>query len=222
MANSFPSSGGKKPRYNQRRNNDPYAHIRRNTRIKSPEIRVISPEGKQLGIMPTEKALALAQQFHLDLVEMAANATPPVCRIMDFGKYIYEEQKKSSIAKAKSSASKIKEIEFTPRIADGDFSTKLRHAEDFLDHGNKVKLRVKFRGREMAHTEIGFEIIKKALEELSGVGTADNAPRLTGKQINVMMTPLPANKRKRKYTAMPDGQAGADAEGGESYGDDAA
>ena len=158
MALSAPSGGGaRRPgQFQQRRNNDPFAHIKRNARIKVPEIRVISPEGKQLGIMPTERALALAQQFNLDLVEMAATAVPPVCRIMDFGKYVYEESKKTS--HVKSTASKIKEVEFTPRIAENDFLTKIRHAEEFLDHGAKVKLRLKFRGREMAHTEIGFEI----------------------------------------------------------------
>jgi translation initiation factor IF-3 len=205
MANSFPSSGGNRPGYFQRRNNDPFAHIRRNARIKEPEIRVISPEGKQLGIMQTERALALAQQFNLDLVEMAATAKPPVCRIMDFGKYIYEEQKKAS--HAKTTATKLKEIEFTPRIADGDFLTKIRHAEEFLDHGNKVKLRLKFRGREMAHTEIGFALMQKALAELEGMGHPDNQAKLMGKQINVMLTPLPANKRKRKYTLDKDEEA---------------
>ncbi len=205
MANSSSSSGGNRPGYYQRRNSDPFAHIRRNARIKEPEIRVISPEGKQLGIMQTERALALAQQFNLDLVEMAATAKPPVCRIMDFGKYIYEEQKKAS--HAKSTATKLKEIEFTPRIAGGDFMTKIRHAEEFLDHGNKVKLRLKFRGREMAHTEIGFALMQKALAELEGMGHPDNQAKLMGKQINVMLTPLPENKRKRKYTLGADEQA---------------
>ncbi|HTJ78778.1 MAG TPA: translation initiation factor IF-3 [Rariglobus sp.] len=205
MANSFSSSGGNRPGYFQRRNNDPFAHIRRNARIKEPEIRVISPEGKQLGIMQTERALALAQQFNLDLVEMAATAKPPVCRIMDFGKYIYEEQKKAS--HAKSTTTKLKEIEFTPRIAGGDFMTKIRHAEEFLSHGNKVKLRLKFRGREMAHTEIGFALMQKALAELEGMGHPDNQAKLMGKQINVMLTPLPENKRKRKYTLEADEQA---------------
>ena len=185
--------------YAQRRfnNNDPFANIRRNQRIRVPEIRVISPEGKQLGIMLTQKALALAQQFQLDLVEVAHNAQPPVCRIMDFHKYVYEEQKKSNHAKA--TASKIKEIEFTARIAQGDFTTKIRHAEEFLDSGAKVKLRLKFRGREMAHTEIGFQVIKRAIEELSGMGHPDSDPKLTGKQINLMVSPHPANKRKPKY-----------------------
>jgi len=204
MALSAPFGGGaRRPNQPfQRRNNDPFAHIKRNDKIRVPEIRVISPEGKQLGILPTEKALALARQFNLDLVEMSANANPPVCRIMDFGKYIYEEQKKTS--HVKSTASRLKEIEFTPRIAENDFITKVRHAEEFLDHGNKVKFRLKFRGREMAHTDIGFNMMKRALAEISGMGNPDSEPRLMGKQINVMITPFPANKRKRKYTLHAD------------------
>ncbi len=207
MALSAPSGGGaRRPgQFQQRRNNDPFAHIKRNARIKVPEIRVISPEGKQLGIMATERALALAQQFNLDLVEMAATAVPPVCRIMDFGKYVYEESKKTS--HVKSTASKIKEVEFTPRIAENDFLTKIRHAEEFLDHGAKVKLRLKFRGREMAHTDIGFELMKRALSELSGMANPDSEARLMGKQINVMLTPFPANKRKRKYTLQANEEA---------------
>src|SRR5450432_58367 len=126
------SSPGGRPPYNRdaRRNNDPFAAIRRNHRIKSPQIRVISPEGRQLGVMDTAKAIALALQFNLDLVEVAPNATPPVCRIMDFGKYVYEEQKKHTHVKA--TASKIKEIEFSARIAEHDFHTKMRHGEEFL------------------------------------------------------------------------------------------
>lgn len=198
MALPSSSSGARTP-YNRdnRRNNDPFAAIRRNMRIKSPQVRVISPEGRQLGIMDTPKAIALALQFNLDLVEVAAAATPPVCRIMDFGKYVYEEQKKTS--HVKSTASKIKEIEFTVRIEAHDFETKLRHAEEFLGHGNKVKLRLKFRGREMAHPEIGFAMMKKALGELETMGHPDADPKLNGKQINVMLSPLPPNKRKPKF-----------------------
>lgn len=182
----------------QRRNNDPFASIRRNHRIKVPQVRVISPEGKQLGILDTPKAVNLALEVGLDLVEVAPNAMPvPVCRIMDFGKYVYEEQKKHS--HAKSTASKIKEIEFTARIAQNDFNTKLRHAEEFLDHGNKVKLRLKFRGREMAHTELGFEVMKRAVVDLAGMGHPDAEPKLIGRNIHVMLTPLPANKRKAKF-----------------------
>src|SRR5579885_1922770 len=185
MANSFSSAGGGRPGQYQRRNTDPYANIRRNHRIKVPQVRVISPEGKQLGIMDTPKAVNLALENGLDLVEVAPNAQPPVCRIMDFGKYVYEEQKKHS--HAKTTASKIKEIEFSARIEQNDFFTKLRHAEEFLDHGNKVKLRLKFRGREMAHTEIGFAVIKKAVQELSGMGHPDADAKLIGRNINVML-----------------------------------
>jgi translation initiation factor IF-3 len=197
MANSFPSASGGRPGSYQRRNVDPFAAIRRNHRIKVPQVRLISPEGKQLGILDTNKAINLALENGLDLVEVAPNATPPVCRIMDFGKYVYEEQKKHS--NAKSTASKIKEIEFTARIEQHDYETKLRHAEEFLDHGNKVKMRLKFRGREMAHTEIGFDVMKRAVADLAGMAHADADPKLIGRNIHVMLTPLPANKRKPKF-----------------------
>src|SRR5271154_6712270 len=201
--------GGNRPNGQyQRRNNDPFAAIRRNHRLKVPQVRVISPEGKQPGILDTPKAANLALEVGLDLVEVAPNATPvPVCRIMDFGRYVYEEQKKHS--HAKSTASKIKEIEFTARIAENDFKTKLRHAEEFLDHGNKVKLRLKFRGREMAHTELGFEVMKKAVLNLEGMGHPDADPQLIRRNIHVMLTPLPANKRKAKFH-VKDEDAGED------------
>jgi translation initiation factor IF-3 len=195
MANALPSGG--RPGYPPRRNTDPFANIRRNHRIKAEQIRVISPEGKQLGVLATGKALQLAQQFDLDLVEVAPNVTPPVCRIMDFGKYMYEESKKHS--HVRTTASKIKEIEFSVRIEHNDFLTKLRHAEEFLEHGNKVKLRLKFRGREMARTEMGFEVINRALTELATMGHPDGTPKLTGRNIYAMLTALPVNKRKLKF-----------------------
>jgi translation initiation factor IF-3 len=208
MANSFPSAGGSRPGSYQRRNVDPFAAIRRNHRIKVPQVRVISPEGKQLGVLDTPKAINLALEVGLDLVEVAPNAAPPVCRIMDFGKYVYEEQKKHTHSKA--TASKIKEIEFSARIAENDFFTKLRHAEEFLDHGNKVKLRLKFRGREMAHTEIGFDVMKRAVSELATVGHPDADPKLIGRNIHVMLTPLPVNKRKLKFHVREDAPAELD------------
>jgi translation initiation factor IF-3 len=214
MANSFPSAGGRPGSY-QRRNVDPFAAIRRNHRIKVPQVRLISPEGKQLGILDTNKAINLALENGLDLVEVAPNATPPVCRIMDFGKYVYEEQKKHS--NAKSTASKIKEIEFTARIEQHDFETKLRHAEEFLDHGNKVKMRLKFRGREMAHTELGFGVMKRAVADLAGMAHPDADPKLIGRNIHVMLTPLPVNKRKPKFHVPDADQAEHD---GSSSGED--
>jgi translation initiation factor IF-3 len=201
MPNPFPPSGGRRPNY-YRRHNDPFANIRRNHRIKVPQVRVVGPDGKQVGIMQTDKAIQLAIQAGLDLVEVAPQAAPPVCRIMDFGKYMYEESKKTKSSKA--AAGKIKEIEFSVRIEQNDFYTKLRHAEEFLDKGNKVKLRLKFRGREMAHTEIGHDVIRRAIEELSQMGTPDMEPKLVGRNINVMLTPLPANKRKLKFNVSED------------------
>lgn len=202
-SNSGPSSGPQRPGQGpdrfRGRNNDPYAHIRRNLRIKAAQVRVIGPDGGQLGIMTSDQAYKLAQQVGLDLVEVAPNAQPPVCRILDFGKYIYEENKKSKTSK--SSSSKIKEIELTARIDPHDLMTKLKHAEEFLFDGNKVKLRLKFRGREMAHTRIGFDVIAKALTDLDGVGHPDSEPKLAGRAIMVMVSPLPQNKRKMKLNA---------------------
>ncbi len=197
------SSGPQRPGgYQQRgRSIDPYAHIRRNLRIKAAQVRVIDPDGKQLGVMSSDQAYKLAQQVGLDLVEVAPNAVPPVCRILDFGKYIYEENKKTK--SSKSGATKIKEIELTARIDPHDLMTKLRHAEEFLHEGNKVKMRLKFRGREMAHTEIGFDVVKKAINDLSGVGHPDSQPKLAGRNIMVMVSPLPANKRKMRLNSEP-------------------
>ena len=189
-----------KPRGKRRppRKQDPFAKIRRTHRIRVPKIRVVGPEGNQVGVMDTKEALEVAKEAGLDLVEVASQASPPVCRIMDFGKYVYEQQKKSK--DSKGSSSKTKEVKFRPRVDVHDFMTKLRRAEEFLDKGNKVKLTLSFRGREMAHTEVGFETIQRAIQDISHMATPDNEPKLVGRNINVMLTPLPANKRKPKYS----------------------
>ena len=188
-----------KPRGKRRppRKQDPFAKIRRNHRIRVPKIRVVGPEGNQVGLMDTKEALEIAKEAGLDLVEVASQASPPVCRIMDFGKYVYEQQKKSK--DSKGSSSKTKEVKFRPRVDVHDFMTKLRRAEEFLDKGNKVKLTLSFRGREMAHTEVGFETIGRAIKDISHMATPDNEPKLVGRNINVMLTPLPAyNPTSRK------------------------
>lgn len=147
--------------------------------------------------MPTEKAIQLARQAELDLVEISANARPPVCRILDFGKYQYEQSKKTKDNKATSS--KIKEVKFRVKIGEHDYMTKLRHAEEFLGKGNKVKLTLTFRGREMEHKDLGFKNINRAVEDLNQVGSLDAPPRLAGRNINAMLSPLPANKRKIRW-----------------------
>ena len=180
----------------QNRNRGPKG-LRRNDRIRAPEVRVIGPEGTNLGIMTPQKALELAKSVELDLIEISPGATPPVCRILDFGKYLYEESKKNK--EAKQQTVKLKEIKFRVRIDDHDFETKLRRAESFLDHGNKVKLSLQFRGRENEHRELGVERIALATEELSGVATADAEPRLVGRQVTVTLSPLPEDKRVLKF-----------------------
>ena len=188
MALSSPSPGGRPP-YNRdnRRNNDPFAAIRRNMRIKSPQVRVISPVGRQLGIMDTQKAIALAMQFNLDLVEVAAAATPPVCRIMDFGKYVYEEQKKH--AHSKPAGAKLKEIEFTVRIEKHDFDTKTNHARSFIGDGNKVKVTLMFRGRQIAHPELGMAVVERVAQALADVAKIETPARLEGKALTMILTP---------------------------------
>lgn len=190
MALSSPSPGGRPP-YNRdnRRNNDPFAAIRRNMRIKSPQVRVISPEGRQLGIMDTQKAIALALQFNLDLVEVAAAATPPVCRIMDFGKFLFEANKKAHAAKRKQKQIQIKEIKFRPGTEEGDYQIKLRNLIRFLTEGDKAKVVLRFRGREMAHQEIGRELLERVQQDLSQVGTVEQFPVMEGRQLVMLVGP---------------------------------
>ncbi len=148
---------------------------------------MIAPDGSQLGILPTEQALQQAYSQNLDLVEVAPEARPPVCRIMDFGKYMYEESKKHS--HVRTTASKIKEIEFSVRIEHNDFLTKLRHAEEFLDHGNKVKLRLKFRGREMAHQHLGMELLNRITKDTETYAKMEQWPKMEGRQMMMVLAP---------------------------------
>lgn len=189
-----PSSGG---RGRFKRNQNFQRGPRRNERIRAREIRVIGPEGTQLGVMSSDEALALAKQYNLDLVEIAATATPPVCRILDYGKYSYEQEKKQK--DQKKTSSKLKEVKFRVRIEQHDYMTKLRHAEEFLYKGNKVKMNLQFRGRENEHKDLGFDVIRKAMQDLTHVGVSDGDPKLNGRNVTASMSPLPENKRKLKY-----------------------
>ncbi|MEM8867551.1 MAG: translation initiation factor IF-3 [Verrucomicrobiota bacterium] len=188
----YPNSRG---RYDNR-NRGPKG-LRRNDRIRAAEVRVIGPEGTNLGVMPPRKALELAKKVGLDLIEISPAARPPVCRILDFGKYLYEESKKSK--EQKTHTTKLKEVKFRVSIDAHDFETKLRRAENFLNHGDKVKLTLQFRGRENEHRELGFERVRLAKDELAGVSTADSEPRLVGRQVTLILSPLPAQKRVLKF-----------------------
>lgn len=171
-------------------------YVRKNERIRAPEVRVIDPDGNQLGVMHPKEALAIAKKVGLDLVEVSATARPPVCRILDYGKYQYEQSKKQKESKQSSTSQKIKEIKLRVGIDVHDYMTKIRRAEDFLDKGNKLKITLQFRGREMEHKDLGFEKVKKAIEDLSNVGTADMEPKLVGRAVSAVMSPLPESKRQ--------------------------
>lgn len=182
-----------------RRPGQPY--VRKNDRIRAREVRLIGPDGAQIGVTPRDDALALAKKYGLDLVEIAPNARPPVCRILDFGKFKYEQSKRG---KDKQHAAKLKEVKFRVRIEQHDYMTKLRRAESFLFKGSKVKMTLMFRGREMEHTDLGFEVMKRAAVDLEHVAVKEGEPKLNGRFVTMVISPLPQNKRKLKYTAPDD------------------
>ena len=144
-------------------------------------------------------ALRKAQTLGQDLVEIAPTANPPVCKIVDFGKFRYDISKHSK--DKKPSGSKLKEIKFRVNIDEHDYLTKIRHAEEFLDRGNKVRVQLQFRGREMAHQELGTDLVKKVRDDLSSMSQVETDPKIAGRNITMTLAPLPANRRKRKFTA---------------------
>jgi translation initiation factor IF-3 len=181
--------------------------VRINGKIRAREVRVIGEDGQQLGILSLGDAISLARSRGVDLVEVAPNANPPVCRVVNFGKYKYEQEKRQKESRKHQHANKVKEIQLTATIDPHDFQTKLGHAIDFLCDDMKVKASLRFRGREMAHTEFGFEVVKRFLAEVSPWGHPDFDPKLTGRSINVMISPLPRNRRARhpdEAAASPD------------------
>lgn len=179
------------------RNSSSAAHLRVNGKIRAREVRVIDGNDKNLGILPLNDALQLARQQAVDLVEISPTANPPVCRLVQIGKFRYEQAKKEKESRKHQHASTVKEIQLSPRIDPHDLGIKLSHAVDFLCEDMKVKVALKFRGREMAHTEIGFEVIQKLLAQITPFGHPDFEPKLNGRNIVVMITPLPRNKRAK-------------------------
>jgi len=166
-----------------------------NERIRVREVRVIDEDGTQLGIMPPPQALAIARQKGLDLVEIAATANPPVCRIMDFGRYQYQEQKRARSAKKHQKVIEVKEIKFRPKVDEHDYQFKKKHIERFLSDGDKVKATIFFRGREMAHPEIGRRILERLIDELADVAVAEASPRQEGNQMHTILSQKVGAKR---------------------------
>ncbi len=173
--------------------------------IRIREVRVIDDEGQQLGVMPTVEALALAQERGLDLVEVAPTAAPPVCRILDFGQYKYELQKREREAKRKQKSQTFKEIRLRVKIDVNDLRTKLRRAGEFLDDGDRVKVTVQFRGREMSHANLGRDLLDRAAEMLTEHGTVERPPLLEGRNMYIVMAPL--EKRPERKTDTGEGAA---------------
>ncbi len=165
-------------------------HVRVNDGIRAKEVRVVGPDGKQIGIKPIEEALRLAEEMDLDLVEVAPLADPPVCKIMDYGKYRYEQTVKMKEARKKQAVVSFKEMKMRPKIDRHDYEIKKRHIERFLKSGHKVKVTVMFRGREMTHTERGMELLQQLAEELSELGTVESEPKLEGRNMQMILTPV--------------------------------
>jgi len=181
----------RRPKHRYRREPE----FRVNGQIRAREVRVIGPNGAQIGILPLREAISLARSNGLDLVEIARQANPPVCRIVDYGKFRYEQAKKEKETRKNQQASKLKEVQLRPGIDPHDFKIKLERAVDFLCEDMKVKVCLRFRGREMAHQELGEKVVRDFLEALAPYGRAADTPRKEGRRIQVVVNPLPRNKR---------------------------
>jgi translation initiation factor IF-3 len=171
---------------------------RRNGKIRAREVRVLDENKQQLGVMSLTEALRLATGRGLDLIEIVPNASPPVCRIVNYGKFLYEEAKRQKESHKRQAASRMKEIQLTPGIEAHDFDTKVGHAVEFLSEDMKVCVKLRFRGRQRAHKEFGFEVVNKFLKDVAAYGHPDAPPKMLGdRDLNVVISPLPREKRPK-------------------------
>ena len=161
-----------------------------NDRIRADEIRLIGAEGENVGVVTPSRAMAMAEDAGLDLVEISPNANPPVCKIMDFGKYKYETQKKEAEARKKQKTIEVKEVKFRPNTDTHDYDVKMRNVFKFLDNGDKVKVTLRFRGREMAHLNLGRELLERVAADVEGQGKVENMPKMEGRQMIMMIGPV--------------------------------
>ena len=175
----------------QEKRTQPKAPINEN--ISAREVRLIGADGEQIGIVSIEEALRIADEAKLDLVEIAADAVPPVCRIMDYGKHLFEKKKQVAAAKKNQKQVQVKEIKFRPGTEEGDYQVKLRNLIRFLNEGDRAKVSLRFRGREMAHQELGLELLKRVEADLAEYGTVEQQPKLEGRQLMMVLAP-----KKRK------------------------
>lgn len=168
-----------------------------NEEILDKEVRLIGDEGEQLGIMSAQEALKIAYERELDLVKIAPGSNPPVCKVMDYGKFRFEQTKKEKEAKKNQRVIEIKEIRMSPGIGENDFNTKLKNGQKFLSDGDRVKVSVRFRGREMAHTEIGEELLKDFAAKCADIATLDKTPKLEGRSMSMFLSPKPTTPAKK-------------------------
>lgn len=161
-----------------------------NDRVRAPEIRLIGAEGENVGVVTPARAMEMAKEVGLDLVEISPNAAPPVCKIMDFGKFKYETQKKESEARKKQKIIEIKEVKFRPNTDTHDYDVKMRNVYKFLDNGDKVKVTLRFRGREMAHLNLGRALLERVAVDTEEFGKVDSIPKMEGRQMVMMINPL--------------------------------
>jgi len=163
--------------------------VRRNDEIEASQVRVIDAEGEQAGVMSLREGIELAKAVSLDLVEVSPNVDPPVCRIMDFGKYLFEQNKKAQTSKRKQKQVHIKEIKFRPGTDEGDYKIKLRKLTEFLEYGDKTKITLRFRGREMAHQDIGANLLARVRKDLEEFAVVEQMPQMEGRQMIMVMAP---------------------------------
>ena len=184
--------------------------LRINEEIRIREVRVTGAAGEQLGIMPTIEALRMAEEQHLDLVEVAPNARPPVCRIMDFGKFRYEQQKREKEAKKKQKTISIKEVKLRPNIDEHDFNVKLKNALSFVEEGNKVKVTIMFRGRELSHPELGRVVLDRVSERMGDLVSIERGAKLEGKNMTMILSPKAQKPAKVSKPAKQEDKGGND------------
>ena len=163
-----------------------------NNEITVPNVRLTDSEGEQRGIVTIQEAISLAEEVDLDLVEVSPTAEPPVCRIMDYGKFVFEQNKKQQDAKKKQKQTQVKEIKFRPGTEEGDYQVKLRNLTRFLNDGDKTKITLRFRGREMAHQELGRQLLQRVEKDLAEIGTVEQFPRMEGRQMVMVVAPKKA------------------------------
>jgi len=189
--------------------------LRVNDKIRAREVRVVAPDGSQIGVRKIEEARWLAAELGLDLVEVAPDARPPVCRMMDYGKYKYEQSVRQREARKKQTRTVVKEVKFRPKIDDHDYETKKRRVLEFLEEGDKVKVTMMFRGREVTHPELGERILRRLAEDVTGIGGIEAGPKLEGRNMTMQLAP-----ERRRKDAAPTDEGAEDAARGDTGAED--